>query len=119
MIDDVITNKERIEQKITELEQEREKLAHAAASRAIAISNYDRAVALTILKLKNKMILKFDEIDVGATPVSVQEKVAKGICWRERLKMEEAEGVYKSIVSNIDSIKAELNGLQSINRHLQ
>jgi hypothetical protein len=44
--------------------------------------------------------------------------VAKGICSQARNDMEIADGLYKSVISNIDSVQAELNGLQSINRHL-
>ena len=119
MSDDVLTNKERIEEKIFELEQERGKLEQAAQERALAISHYDRAIALVLLRMKNGLIQKFEGEEVGNVSVTNQEKIAKGICWRERLRLEEAESMYKSLVSNIDSIKAELNGLQSINRHLQ
>lgn len=119
MSDDVLTNKERIEEKIFELEQERSKLEQAANERALAISHYDRALALVLLRMKNGLIKNFEGEEVGNVSVTNQEKIAKGICWRERLRLEEAESMYKALVSNIDSIKAELNGLQSINRHLQ
>ena len=51
-------------------------------------------------------------------PATIIEKTAKGICWQARLDMEKADALYKSLISNIDSVQAELNGFQSINRHL-
>ena len=117
-MDDILTNAERIERKIRDLESQRSGLLNAAQQRAVAISNYDRAVALTTLKLITGQITKFENLEVVKVTATNTKDVAKGVCWRERLKLEEAEGVYKSLVSNIDCIKAELNGLQSINRHL-
>ena len=118
-MDDILDNKARIEQKIIALEEERNLLLGLSMERAIAISNYDRAIALTMLKLMNEQLLNFENQEIKKVSVTTAKDFAKGICWREKLKVEESDGKYRACVSNIDCIKAELNGLQSINRHLQ
>jgi len=57
-------------------------------------------------------------LKVGNVPISIAEKVAKGICSKERYTMELAETNYKSIVTKLDCIQSELNAYQSINRYL-
>jgi len=43
----------------------------------------------------------------------------QGICWEECLKRTDADGCYKGLITIMESLKAELNGLQSINKHLE
>ena len=50
-------------------------------------------------------------VDVQTT---VLEKIAKGICWKDRLELEQAEGEYKSLMTNLDVVKTEMMGLQTI-----
>jgi len=47
------------------------------------------------------------------------EKIAKGICYQEKLNMELAEAQYKNAIVGMSAIQAELNGFQSIYRHLE
>ena len=117
--DDVLSSKERIELKISELENGRSQILGLSANLAIAISNYDRALALSMLKLLNGQINSFENQEVTKVSATTVKDIAKGLCWRERLKLEEATGEYKAHISNMETIRAELNGLQSINKHLQ
>ena len=114
---DIIEISNEIQKKIKLLEKSREIIRERANDKAKAISDYDRALALAIVKLRNDKSCYIDGVDVGEkTPTTVMKEIAKGICWREKLELEKAEGLYKSAVSGINSLQAELNGLQSIFR---
>jgi hypothetical protein len=109
-----------IKKKIALLEKMRIEIRDRAEKKAIEAAAYDRAIAITIIRLRNGQIYELDgeTIDGIKLPANLLEKIAKGICWKERLEADKAEAFYKSLISNIDSVQAELNGYQSINRHL-
>lgn len=117
--DDVITNADKIEKKIKELETFRNSILDASTAKAIAISDYDRELAKTILQLKNNKIDKWEDQDTKNLPATLILKVAAGINYRNSFKKEDADNGYKGLLSIIDAVKAELNGYQSINRHLE
>lgn len=108
MIDVVSVSKD-IEKKIDLLEKGRNGLEQLARTKAKTIGEYDKALQIAILKLK----------DDGKLPATLIEKVAKGECWKERAEMELADALYKIHVVKLDTIQAELNGYQSIYRHLE
>ena len=76
-------------------------------ARARAISQYDKHVATTILKLKE-----------AGTAATLAEKVAKGERWELRYAMEVAEGTYKAHFARLNYLQSQLNGYQSVNRYL-
>jgi hypothetical protein len=104
---DPISIAKQIEEKILILEDLRDEIRQAAEERAAAISSYDKQLASTITSMRLK-----------GTPTTTIEKEAKGVVFQARLDMELAEGIYKAVISNINVVSAQLNGLQSINRHL-
>ena len=107
-----------IRDKITELKEERSKLLEASEEKSQSISDYDRSLALAYLRIKNGKITHLDDEPIGPVVQSNLPMIAKGVCWEACLYKERGENGYKAILSNIEAIKAELNGLQSINRHL-
>lgn len=116
--DDPVKVAELIQNKISELEKERPLLFDCSQSKAQAISDYDRALAICVIKIKNKSITHFEGEPIGNPPANLIPLIAKGICYQECFKKEAEEAGYRAVLSNIEAIKAELNGLQSINRHL-
>ena len=76
-------------------------------ARAKAISEYDKSIASSILKLKE-----------SGTPATVSEKVAKGERWELRYAMEVAEGTYKAHFARLNYLQSQLNGYQSVNKFL-
>jgi len=96
-----------IDFKISQLEQMRGAIKQRATDKAKAISEYDKVLAKHIILLRE-----------DGHPTTIVEKLAKGQCYSERYDMELADGLYKSLISNMNCVQAELNGLQSINRHL-
>lgn len=88
-------------------------------NKAKTIANYDKKIAATIIRLRNGVEMQLEGMQILNPPTTVLDKIARGICWKERLEMEEADALYKSLITNIETTKAELNGLQSINKHLE
>lgn len=117
-MNDLIMLNNAIEDKIKLLEKMRAEIKSRAEQKAITISEYDKQLAITIIKLKNNNITEWEGENIVNLPATLIEKIAKGICSRARNDMEIADGLYKSVISNIDSVQAELNGYQSINKHL-
>lgn len=109
---------QKIEEKIQLLEVGRSELLEKAKFKAETISNYERKIAIVLIKLKNGEPLSLDGNVIEKSPASIMEKIAKGICWEEKLQMELAEAEYKIVVDKLRSVQAELNGFQSMNRHL-
>ena len=118
-MDDAITLRQNIEAKIQQLEKQRLRLFKAAQFKAQKIAEYDKAISLTMLKLKNGVITEFEGEKIDGVTATTVEKIARGLCWNEALKKEEGESLYKSLLTNIDCIRAELNGLQSINKFFE
>lgn len=114
----VVETAKKIEQKIKLLEKGRSGLQELAASRAVKMAQYDCQLAVTIIKLRNGVAMKLQDETVKDPPATTTEKIAKGICWQERLDMEQADTEYKLAVKKLDCVQAELNGYQSINRFL-
>jgi len=77
-------------------------------ARAKAISNYDKQLKIAIVVLKEE----------GKFPITLIEKIAKGVCSDHREVLELAEVGYKSCISNLTALMAQLNGYQSIYKHL-
>jgi len=118
--DDVLTSKQKIENKINELEAHREAVFDAATRKADKLAQYRREKAITILKLKNKMIPSFEGVVISyPMQATLIPQIAQGMCWKECFERTEAESSYKGLITIMESLKAELNGLQSINKHLE
>lgn len=116
---DILSVSKAIKDKITLLESCRGTIRENGNKKAKAISDYDKALAITLIKLKNGEELMIEDIAIKDPPASTSEKIAKGACWQERLAMETADALYKANLSSMESLKAELNGWQSIFRYLE
>ena len=107
-----------IENKVGVIQRERPKLSGLAEEKARANAEYEKQLAIVLLKLKNADIAEWNGIPVGKIPASIMQKVAQGIAYESKIQADIAESAYKSHVLKLDAIKAELNALQSIYRHL-
>jgi hypothetical protein len=108
-----------IEQKINLLQEGRSQLKDKAHYKAETISNYERKIAIVLIKLKNGESLALDGNVIQKPPTTIAKEIARGICWEEKLALETAETEYKLTVEKLKSVEAELNGYQSIFRHLE
>jgi hypothetical protein len=116
---DVISVTKLIQDKIKLLVSMRKEIRDRSVKKADAIAEHDKALAITLIRLKNGETMGVDGHKINRPGLTVMGKIAKGIVWQERHRMEEADALYKSLISNIDSVQSELNGLQSINRWLE
>lgn len=107
-----------IDSKLKELYQCRMKLKEAGDRKARMISVYDLEIAKTIINLKNGIVYKITDFEIKNPPVTLIDKLARGICYKERLDLDVAENDYKSLSTTINCIQAEINALQTLYRHL-
>ena len=114
---------EEIKSRIDLLAKGRTLLHQRAIAKAEAQAEYEKDLAITILKLRNGEIAdeeikeafpELEQVTIGSLPATYLEKVARGIVWKQRLEMDKAEALYKVAVVGMQSLQAELNGYQSI-----
>lgn len=110
---------EQMQDLIKDLGSLRRMLRQSGIEKAKYLAEYDKSIAKTIIQLKNGIEFDLEGNKVTNPPTTITEKIAKGICWHEKLMADEKETLYKSLIANIDVIKAQLNALQSINRNLE
>lgn len=105
---EVVEVAQRIEKIISEIGKCRRQIEAKGIARAKAISNYDMRLGIAIVTLKEE----------GKFPATLIEKIAKKLCCKDREDLEIAESDYKAVISNLQALMAQLNGYQSIYRHL-
>ena len=121
---DALTNADKIQQMIDKIEQQIGFIPEATFEKANSLAAYDRQIAITILKIKNGLMTKWEyepgkflPLDgIAATNIPV---IAKGICSIEALQKESGDAGYKGLITTIDAMKAMLNGYQSLHKILQ
>ncbi len=116
---EVVEVSKQIEKRIELLAIARKELAERASLKAVTIAEYDKALTITLIKLREGVEQEFEGHKIKGVPATIMEKLAKGMCWQERLAMEKANAGYGVAVSGMNSLQAELNGWQSIYRHLE
>jgi len=109
---------QKIEECIGRLRSMQKEIKMRSEKRAEANSNYDKQLAITLVKLANNRPIEFEGEVLENVKTTVAEKIAKGICWESKLEMDKSDANYKSLITNIEAEKSILNGYQSINRHL-
>jgi len=115
---EIVEISQRITEKIELLEKGRKLILERAQRKAKAVANYEKALAITIAKLKANAIDDIYGTKIDNLPATLIEKVARGLVYSEKLEIEIAESEYKAAIVGMSAIQAELNGLQSVNRYL-
>ena len=105
-----------IQAKITLLSKGRTIIKERAIEKARSSSKYDKELALTIIRLKNGEKLELEGKTIENPVATISEKISKGIVWKEKLAMDEAEALYKASITNMNSLTTEVNALQSLLR---
>lgn len=98
-----------IEKIIAEIGKCRRQIEEKGIARAKAISNYDMRLGIAIVTLREE----------GKFPATLIEKIAKKLCCKDREDLEISESGYKAVICNLQALMAQLNGYQSIYRHLE
>ena len=116
---DILTNAAKIEYTISQISEKADRIEEATEEKATCLANYEREIAVTILKLKNGAIMEFEGQPIKSLAANLIPIVAKGICYKESFDKEMAEGNYKGLITIIEALKAQLNGYQSLNKTMQ
>ena len=107
-----------IEKKIDQSETIRKEIRERITRSATASALYDKAIALTMIKLSAGQVLQIEDgettHETGKVIASNLDKIAKGVCWKERLEMETAEALLKSALKNLEANNGEMTALQSL-----
>ena len=100
---------QQILKKVQDLELGRSKIDGLAKNKAKTLVEHKKQVAIAILKLR-----------ADGTPTTILDKAiyAEQLVQDALYACEMAEVQYKAFIVKMDAIKAELNGYQSINKHL-
>jgi hypothetical protein len=119
---DIIEISKEIRDKIIEVDKIRASIRNRGLAVSLVTSEYDKNLAISIIKLRN--LTSEDEIELegevikGPIPISIIEKLAKGLCYCEKLELDKAQALYKSATSNLNCVLAQLNAYQTLNKHL-
>lgn len=103
-----------IENKVKLLEVGRSQLDKNGSGKADKISQYEKALAKTIIQLKNGKEMELDGEKIQNPPATILEKIARGICYQEKLNADLAESSYRSTIVKIQTVQAELCAYQSL-----
>ena len=104
--------------KIEHLELSFKPLKDRAEAAARAEALYEKILGSAVAKLENGIEFKVDDVTIKHTVAATIDRKAKAVCWKEKLAMLEAQQLYKAAVKMADICCAQLNGWQSLNRHL-
>lgn len=108
----------KIENKIQQLEILRKQLKGLAEKSGQTIGDYYKKRGRVIIQLRNGVEFTLDGETIKNPSISNSEIIAQGICWKEKLEETKSREVYRAALAAMESLKAELNGYQSINRYL-
>ena len=117
-MEDIIKYQAAITGAIGALGTERKRLQELSVNKAKALSEYDKQIALAMAKLGLGETVVLEGVEITAKIASNLKEKAKGVCFEYLCSKILAEDAYKNCITNIDCLKAQLNGFQSIYRHL-
>ena len=116
---DIISVSKKIQEKIKTLELGREILRERATEKANAIGEYEKQIAKTLIGLKNGKEYEIEGEKIQNPPASYAEKIARGLCYQEKITAELGEMGYKNAIVGMQAIQTEANAYQSIFRYLE
>ena len=118
MSDEPVNISQAILEKISEIEDLKLRYREASRSFSQIAVDYDKVLALTMVKLRNGVEIEFEGQIVKSPQATLIERVSRGICWQEKLNLETISSRLDAIKACLNACQAQLNALQSINRHL-
>jgi hypothetical protein len=115
---DVVQIAAEIQDRIRKLADCRRQIRERTMARASSMSAYSKSIAKVEIMLRMGKPIEIDGETIKDPPASILKDLAKGKCWKEEAEMIEADGMYRALLDSMKTLQAELNGLQSIFRHL-
>jgi hypothetical protein len=118
MAEQIIDIADEIRSKVTLLVDARNLLKSKGNLKSRLIAEYEKTLAIIMIRLKNGCEYELEGNKVKDVSTTTLEKIARGLAWKEKMELETAETDYKSLITFIQTIEAEVNALQSINKYL-
>lgn len=106
-----------IQEIIKQLETAKKHIRERSEKKAETSAHYDKAITSVLIGLKNGKSYELDGVAIANPPASIMDKLARGICWQEKLNMDLAEAEYKSLLTGIEIAQSQLMGWQSIYKY--
>ena len=116
---EIIEVSNQITQKIKQIDSTLNEIKKRGDEYARIKVEHEKQIAKTIIGLRNGKEYNIDDETIVNPPVTLIEKIAKGICMKTSLEAELADAMYKNSLRGIEGYKAQLMGYQSIFRHLE
>ena len=115
---DVVKCAKIIEKIVAEIGEVRKKIKDKGEAKAKTISGYDKSLAITLAELGHNENYELNKKTYKQPPITLRKTIAKGIVADFLYEKEIADSDYKACISNLEALKAQLNGYQSIYKHL-
>ena len=116
---DIITIQQKIEENIKLLRATSRELKKRSIEKANAKGEYEKKIAIVMLKLRNSESFEFEDIEASWSGITGLKEIAKGFCYQESINLDLAESNYKNAVLGMQALMAEINALQSILRYME
>ena len=118
MAENIVQISDNIQKLIAEIGTCRREIEGKGKVRAKAIRNYDMQLAIALATLREAESYELAGRKYQAPPVTIMEKIAKGICAPQREDLEIAEAGYKAAAVNLDALQCQLMAFQTLYKHL-
>jgi len=107
-----------IEATAKEVRALRQRLSSVGKNAARAIVDYEKAMGVTLIKLRNGREMTVGNEIIKNPPVTTTEKIAKAICYDQNLTYQVMSHEYTALTANLKAAIAELSAYQTKYRHL-
>lgn len=118
MAENIIQISDNIQKLIAEIGKCRREIEGKGEVRARAIKSYDLKLAIALATLRESENYEMAGRTWKSPPVTIMEKIAKGIVSQERYDLEIAESGYRAAATNLEALQCQLMGFQTIFKHL-
>ncbi|MHC4890808.1 MAG: hypothetical protein ACYTEO_15240 [Planctomycetota bacterium] len=108
-----------IEQIIAEIGKCRREIEDKGKKKAAATKAYDMHLAIALATLRQAENYELAGKTYASPPVSIMDKIAKGICAMHHEELILAETGYRACLANLEALLAQLNAYQSVYRHAE
>ena len=119
MPENIIQIADNIQKLIAEIGKCRREIEGKGQIRATAIKVYDMKLAIALATLREADNYEMAGRKWEAPPVSIMEKIAKGMVAQERYDLEVAESGYKAAAVNLEALQCQLMAFQPLYKHLE
>jgi len=103
---------------MSEMRQALKEVQFLAVEKARTLADYDKAVGLTMIKLKNGIPFVLEGQTIRNPTSTASDKISRAICFSEKIYSEEASALYNAKATEVRALQAILNGYQSLFSHL-